>query len=191
MKLLYGLGNPDTENENNRHNVGWMILDNYRKSLVGASPWEIDASCEILTSETSDDGKRVILCKPTRYMNDQGICLVGATIKYGLNISKDVLVLHGDLDLPFGKIRLRPRGSPPSHNGLMSVREAIGSDLFWRLRVGIESRIDRKSVSGEEFVLSDFTAEELETLNSLLGKAVAIIRLWVADQCQKAIQLST
>lgn len=179
------------ENENSRHNVGWMILDNYRKNSAEASSWEADVRREISISEISDDGQRIILCKPIRYMNDQGTCLKEAMGKYELDISSDVLVLHDDLDLHLGRMRLRHRGSPPSHNGLVSVVESIRSDFFWRLRFGIESRIDRKSVAGEDFVLSDFTAEELEIINSLLGKTVEIIRLWIAGQLQNAIQLST
>lgn len=190
MKLLYGLGNPDAENESSRHNVGWMILDHFCKSLGGAPIYERDAFREIATSEIFDNDRKIILCKPTRYMNDQGACLLEAAQKYRVDVHSDVLVVYDDLDLPLGKMRLKHHGSPPSHNGLHSIRAALRSDIFWRLKIGIETRIDRNSVSGENFVLGNFTANELKILKSFSDKATAIIQLWITNQCQRAMQLT-
>ncbi len=188
MKLLYGLGNPDEENARSRHNAGWMLLDRFGGKVEGRQPWSVEHDGEFALRflEETDDTE-VALCKPTRYMNDQGICLKNAIEKLQVDPSSDVLVLHDDLDLPLGTLRLRQKGSPPSHNGLFSIREQLRTDLFWRLRIGIESRTSRAEMTGEDFVLGDFSAQEMTILEGAFGKAINAIQHFVSGRVQQAV----
>lgn len=190
MRLLYGLGNPDDENKLSRHNTGWMILDRLYENIQEPSLWQNHEEDEVNTASGIINGLRVVLCKPTRYMNDQGPCLDRTIKRHGLSISDDVIVIHDDLDLQLGTLRLKQKGSPPSHNGLRSIQNTLRSDLFWRLRIGIESGRNRGEISGEDFVLSDFTEEERKTLELTLTRATEIISLWVLGQCEKATHLA-
>jgi len=187
MKLLYGLGNPDEENARSRHNAGWMVIDGYRNQTGKVKDWTIDPSKEFIFSLLDRDGVRTVLCKPTRYMNDQGACLANALARFNINPSSDLLVLHDDLDLLLGKMQLRQRRSPPSHNGLYSIREQIRTDIFWRLRLGIDSRKSRTEMSGEEFVLSDFSPKEMSIMEEVCSRAVSVIRQFISGDIQEAV----
>ncbi len=187
MKLLYGLGNPDEENTHSRHNAGWMALDGFRNQTGATRDWTIDPSGEFIFSLLDSDGVQAALCKPTRYMNDQGVCLTNALARFNINPSTDLLVLHDDLDLPLGKMRLRQRGSPPSHNGLSSIREQLRTDIFWRLRLGIDSRKSRTEMPGEEFVLNDFSPQEMSVMEEVCARAVSVIRQFISGHVQEAV----
>lgn len=190
MKLLYGLGNPDDENSQSRHNAGWMVLDKLYENTAEKSLWQINSDDEVNTADVIIKGSPVVLCKPTRYMNDQGVCLENAIKRRGLSVSSQVMVIHDDLDLKLGTLRLKQKGSPPGHNGLKSIMERLRSDIFWRLRIGIDSRVRRDEKGGADFVLSDFTEEEKNVIDPTLTKASEIVRLWVLGQCDKALQLA-
>lgn len=190
MKLLYGLGNPDDENKLSRHNTGWMALDKLHSIVGEPSLWQINKEDETNTASGIIGEVRVVLCKPRRYMNDQGSCLERTIKRHGLSVTDDVMVIHDDLDLRLGMLRLKQKGSPPSHNGLTSIRESLRSDLFWRLRIGIDSRKSRTEMNGEDFVLSDFTEEETQILYPNLSKATEIATLWISGQCEKAVHLT-
>lgn len=187
MKLLYGLGNPDEENAHSRHNAGWMLLDRYKARSEESQPWSVDRDGEFALCVVGTGDSETALCKPTRYMNDQGFCLKNAIGKLCVDPSSDVLVLHDDLDLSLGALRLRQKGSPPSHNGLASIHEHLRTDLFWRLRIGIESRKSRKEIKGEDFVLGDFCPQEMAILEEAFGKSISAIRHFVSGKIQQAV----
>lgn len=181
-KLIYGLGNPDTEDERSRHNIGCMAIDTFlnRDDEEGAN-WVQDKEKEVSVISQRKGDLHLVFCKPLRYMNDQGICLKRMIDALNIDLERDVLIAHDDLDLPLGKLKLRQRGLPPSHNGLRSIKEVMRSELFWKLRIGIETRSNRQLISGKDFVLADFTDSELRIVNFTLEQAKKVFSLFIKE----------
>jgi len=175
MKCIIGLGNPGKEYQGTRHNVGFCLID-WLRERWGFSDWK-DSRFYGLISEGSIVWEKIVLLKPTTYMNLSGRA-VGACIQfYKLDPKEDILVLSDDIDMDFAKIRFREKGSHGGQNGLRSIIEQIGHDMFSRIKVGIW-RDDRYSVS--DWVLSRFRAEELESLHGEVQDWVDIrIREWI------------
>lgn len=167
MKIIIGLGNPGIEYENTRHNLGFAALDALAKE------WNFPGFKEnkkflALLSEGTVSGEKIILAKPETFMNASG----GAVAKlanFHKCASKDLLIIHDELDLPWGEVRLaRNRGSA-GHKGVESVITALGTKDFWRIRIGIA-----KDVTGEaeKFVLEKIPKNELALAPQIMKKAV-------------------
>ena len=166
--LIVGLGNPGPEYKDTRHNIGFQVLD----ALVGASNLVFGPARYADQVELRHKGRTFVLIKPSTFMN-----LSGKAVRYWMDqesIPADrVLVITDDLALPFGAIRIKPRGGAGGHNGLTSIIELIGSEEFPRLRFGIGSNFSKGRQS--EFVLSPWNEEERKILPDrieLSGKAV-------------------
>ena len=166
--LIVGLGNPGPEYKDTRHNIGFNVLD----ALAGASNIAFEPSRYAERAELRHKGRTFILIKPSTFMN-----LSGKAVRYWMeqdSISADrTLVITDDLALPFGSIRIRPRGGAGGHNGLTSIIELIGSEEFPRLRFGIGSDFGRGRQS--EYVLSPWNDQEKKILPDrieLAGKAI-------------------
>jgi peptidyl-tRNA hydrolase, PTH1 family len=195
VKAICGLGNPGRDYERHRHNVGFMVVDALCRR-AGAS----------LTQEKFQGrlgqgilaGEKLLFLEPQTYMNESGRCLVAATQFYKLGPA-DVLVIHDELDLPFGKLQLKAGGGTGGHNGLKSIAGLWGTEQFDRLRFGIgkpggggtgpggstEGETARGSVVGH--VLSAFAKGELPELEALIEKAADAAALWVAHGMQTAM----
>ena len=154
MLLLVGLGNPGPKYERNRHNIGYMAVDEIVRRHSFA-PYR--ARFQSLTAEGSLGGGKVLAMKPTTFMNESGRA-VGEAMRYYKLTPDDVLVVHDELDLAAGKIRVKKGGGLAGHNGLRSIDAHIGKE-FYRLRVGIGHPGDKDRVHGH--VLSDFSKAEL------------------------------
>lgn len=158
MKLIVGLGNPGKEYATTRHNLGFMVLDALAASLgvefCSSAKWSADLA------QTSGDSK-VILAKPTTFMNNSGLAVSKLANFYQLT-ADDIWVVSDDLDLPFGKIRARRGGTSGGHNGLNSIIDQLGTDNFGRLRVGI-GQADTPNTQPEAaiFVLQSFAKNEV------------------------------
>ena len=153
MLLLVGLGNPGPKYEKNRHNIGFMAVD----KIVDCYPfgaWR--ARFQAQTAEGRLGGKKVLAMKPTTFMNESGRAVGEAVRFYKLNLN-DIIVLHDELDLAFGKLRLKNGGGHAGHNGLRSIDAHIGSG-FTRVRLGIGHPGEKSGVHG--YVLSDFAKSE-------------------------------
>ncbi len=161
MKLIAGLGNPGERYEATRHNIGFMVLD--RISDHYGIPLE-ERSFEAHWGKGRIDGAEVILVKPMTYMNLSGQSL-GMFKRYFALSNKDILVIYDDMDLPFGRIRMRPRGGPGGHRGMISIIEALGGEDFPRLRMGIGRPEKGDPVA---YVLSPFNEEEWGRLDRIL-----------------------
>ncbi|MBI2845553.1 MAG: aminoacyl-tRNA hydrolase [Chloroflexi bacterium] len=152
--MIAGLGNPGPEYAENRHNVGFQILDQlakkYRLSFRAMKFQGLFASGSIAA-------QRVVLVKPLAYMNRSGQVLAPALKAYGLPPDR-LLVVYDDLDLPLGQIRLRPKGSSGGHKGMASIVQSLKSEEFPRLRVGIGRPTPGEDA--EAYVLSDFSPQE-------------------------------
>ena len=163
MKIIVGLGNPGEAHVSNRHNVGFMVID--RLAGEGAE-WESKFEALILKA------KDYLLVKPQTFMNRSGEVVAKVANFYKVT-TDDLMVVHDDLDIRLGEYKIQKGVGPKVHNGLTSVEERLGTANFWRLRVGVDNRpAGQARVPGDEYVLSDFTAEEKEISDGVIEKAV-------------------
>ena len=165
VDLIVGLGNPGNEYKDTRHNIGFMAIERL------ASQWQINLAPDrkfqgIYGDGRYPNGKKIRLLKPTTYMNLSGQSVRSLLDWYKLS-PHSVLVIYDDMDLPFGKIRLRPSGSAGGHNGMKSLISHLGTQNFPRLRVGI-GRSDRAVPTAINHVLGSFNAEETQALPQVL-----------------------
>jgi PTH1 family peptidyl-tRNA hydrolase len=172
MKLIVGLGNVGAQYARTRHNSGFMVVDRLAE-LLSASPWKTEAKFKAELAEANLDGERVVLAKPHTFMNLSGEAAAAIARFYKIN-PHDIWVIHDDLDVNFGRLRLRRSGSTAGHNGLKSLVAHLG-DGFQRIRFGI-SLNDRAQQSAEEYVLAPFNAAEREALPHLINAAARIVK---------------
>lgn len=158
MKLIVGLGNPGQKYMNNRHNAGHLFID-FLNSKLRITDYELK-------------NKTYRLTKTDCYMNVSGI-FVKKLIRNSSFEIRNLYVVHDDLDIPLGSFKIQFGRGPKVHNGIDSVEEELATDEFWRIRIGIDGRPfgeRAKRVSGEEYVLSDFTNDELKTLADMFSQ---------------------
>ena len=183
MNLIVGLGNPGTEYEGTRHNLGFMLID----KLAGQANMSVRRKeCRSLVGNAVVEGQRVLLAKPQTYMNLSGEAVGCLISKYELDASA-VIVISDDLALPFGSIRLRERGSAGGHNGLKSIIGALGTDEFMRLRIGIQPA--HPIGDPKNFVLNEFARAEQELLPEILESGTQALRSVLRDGVAKAMSL--
>lgn len=153
--LVAGLGNPGREHERDRHNVGWMVVDELARRHDGR--WRSKFSGQV--AEARLDGSRVALLKPETYMNESGRS-IGAAARFFKVRPEALLVVHDDVDLDIGRLQARLGGGLAGHNGLRSISQALGTQEFLRLRIGVgrPGRGDQRSVA--DYVLSAFAADD-------------------------------
>jgi PTH1 family peptidyl-tRNA hydrolase len=166
--LVVGLGNPGREYARNRHNAGWMVLDELARRHGGS--WQSKFSGSL--AEVRLDGHRVALLKPETYMNESGRSVAAAATFFKVEPDA-VLVVHDEGDLDLGRLQARMGGGLAGHNGLRSIAKALGTQDFLRLRIGVgrPERGDRRSLA--DYVLSDFEPhDQPETLISRAAEAV-------------------
>jgi PTH1 family peptidyl-tRNA hydrolase len=174
MKIIVGLGNPGERYKNTRHNAGFLAVDFILKfdGYMAARPsHEFKSEVHTLISPTAasgqrEDGQKIIFLKPQTYMNDSGQALKVICNFYKLDYAKELLVLHDEVDLPFGTYRFTDSSSAAGHNGVKSIIENLGTQDFARIRIGVENRANREQMPTDAFVLQDFTPDELQKLNS-------------------------
>ena len=160
MMLFVGLGNPTADSQNNRHNIGFKMIDaiNQKFNLSKQKP----KFKGLLTTGNIGD-KKIYAIKPLTFMNNSGIC-IRELIEYFKMNSNDVIVFHDDLDIDIGKIKAKFGGSSAGHNGIESIDKFIGKD-YSRVRIGI-GKPDPK-INTSDYVLNDFSDEENEKLETI------------------------
>ena len=171
MLLFVGLGNPTPDSENNRHNVGFKIIDTINKKF-GLSKQKPKFKGLLTTGNVSD--QKVYAIKPLTFMNNSGIC-IRELIEYFKIDAEDVIVFHDDLDVEFGKIKAKFGGSSAGHNGIESIDKFIGKD-YSRVRVGIGKPKTKVDVS--DHVLKDFDDDEkleLEKITNNITNSINIL----------------
>lgn len=156
MKLILAQGNPGSKYTSTRHNVGFYLLDKYAEQHSGSFIEKSKFHTEI--AEVNIEGEKVILAKPTTFYNETGRSARALIDFYKIDPTKDLLVIHDDIALPFGALRTREKGSDAGNNGIKSLNSHLGSSYF-RLRVGIYSD-KRDQMHDADFVLSNFSATE-------------------------------
>lgn len=173
MKLIVGLGNPGRNYENTRHNAGFKILEKLVAEEDGE--WGSEAKANALIARMNINGSDVILALPQSYMNLSGEVVVELLRWFKLD-KKDLIVLHDELDLPFGTVQVKKNISAAGHNGIKSIIERIGED-FTRIRIGVAN--EESNISSEKFVLDKFTTEELKKFSDIESSAIEKVKLLV------------
>ncbi len=188
MLLMVGLGNPGPEYAGHRHNIGFMAVDAIAEAY-GFGSWRSKFSSRI--SEGQLGGQKVMLQKPETFMNRSGLAVAQAAHFYKLALD-DILILHDELDLAAGKLRIKEGGGVAGHNGLRSIAEAIGTKDFKRVRMGIGHPGDKAKVTGH--VLGNFSKADREWLTPLLDAFVSAAPLLAEGDdagCMNKIALFT
>ena len=170
MKLIVGLGNPGIEDQFTPHNLGFLTIDRLANDLG----IEVrNRHCRALTARTTIAGETAILAKPETYMNLSGLSVRELVDEQQIDVSRDLIVIYDELDLPLGTIRIRQRGSSAGHNGMESIIEGLGTDEFLRIRLGIAP--DRKLTDGVKYVLTPFRKSQDEIVDGILDTAAQAV----------------
>src|SRR5262245_16939880 len=172
-KLVVGLGNPGSKYEGTRHNIGFEVVDRLARGGSGA---RFCRKFDGLLAETEIDYQKVLLLKPETFMNLSGRCVRQAMQFYKLELA-GLLVICDDLNLPLGKLRIRPGGSDGGQKGLRDITAHLGSDNYARLRIGIG---DRGPIDAADFVLSRFRSTELPVIDDALILASQAVAVWTS-----------
>lgn len=151
MKLIIGLGNPGEEHKNNRHNIGYMFVDEAKN----------------LKTRNSN----AVFLKTDSYMNSSG-----ESVKKILKSHKakmgDLYIAHDELDIPLGSYKIQFGVGPKVHNGVNNIEDELGTSEFWRIRIGVDNRDKENRTRGEEYVLQDFSQEEMSVVGEVIKKSL-------------------
>lgn len=172
MFLIVGLGNPGKEYAKTRHNVGFAVLNKLMADLE-LGEWTESKKFHAEIAEGKIDAKKILLLKPQTFMNNSGQAVAAAAKFYKIKPA-DIWVIHDDLDLPLGKIKIQRDRSSAGHNGVQSIIDSLGTQDFVRFRIGIAS-IKPTKKSGADFVLSKFSTIEAAILKKTISTAAKTI----------------
>ena len=164
MWLVVGLGNPDQKYHNTRHNIGFMFLDYWKDKLSANILSKKEYQSQ--TYHTRIKSQHTILCKPFTYMNLSGLAVKAMITYYKISLTQ-LLVIHDEMDLPYGVCKFQKNRGAASHNGVQHIHDQLGSQDYIRLRFGIGK--SQGHLSGKNYVLSHFSKEEQEKLPILMG----------------------
>jgi len=178
MKLIVGLGNPGREYKNTRHNIGFIVLDNY----LGKISWKVKQETHFYS--TIIDNEEIIFIKPLTYMNLSGLA-VKKIVKYYKVEMSDILVVHDDLDLPVGSYRIKRNSSSGGHNGIKSIISELGNQEFGRLKIGIGKS---SQISTDKYVLGKFSTEEENIINENMDSYISIIDTFIKNGIEKTME---
>jgi PTH1 family peptidyl-tRNA hydrolase len=170
VKLIVGLGNPGIEYQFTPHNLGFLTLD---KIADGLGIEIRNRQCRALTAWIKIAGESALLAKPETYMNLSGLSVVELVAEHQVDVTRDLVVIYDELDLPLGTIRIRQRGSSAGHNGMESILGALGTDEFLRIRLGIAP--DHKIADSVKYVLTPFRKAQFEQVDEVLDTAAQAV----------------
>jgi peptidyl-tRNA hydrolase, PTH1 family len=177
--LVIGLGNPGREYERSRHNVGFLVVDELARRYGGQVG---DRAAKSLTGRVRTGDHELVLAKPQTWMNLSGQAAKALRAKYGAPLER-TLIVHDELDLPFGRLRIRNGGSSAGNHGLDSLIESLGTKTFPRVRVGVGRPIG----DGVDYVLSPFSEPEREQLPEIIRRAADAVEYTVEQGLERAM----
>ena len=198
MKLIVGLGNPGEKYEKTRHNLGFMVVENFLKDFetVKNTSWENSSKfksdiAQIEWQPKHGSLEKVILVKPKTYMNNSGMAVRLISDFYKLSPS-DIWIIHDDIDLPLGTMKIRFGGATAGHHGVESVMRDLNTDKFWRFRMGVGDGSWKLEAGGfkknvDDFVLGNFIGQEKGKLKSLIKRGVEAIEASLEDSLESAM----
>ena len=174
MKLIVGLGNPGEKYENTRHNLGFLVVDHLFKDLgTSKDDWSSSSKLKSDIASYTVYTEKVLLAKPQTYMNNSGMAVQLLKDFYKVD-PQDLWVVYDELDLPIGSMKIRIGGAAAGHHGVESIMEAIGTDKFWRFRLGIGATHNKSEVGkhdfkdAKEYVLDQFHSGEKGKVRELI-----------------------
>lgn len=182
MKLIFAQGNPGDRYAQTRHNVGFQVVDALAQAQN--APWKDSGKSNARIAEFTVGGEKVMLVQPQSFYNETGLVARQLVDFYKLDPASDVLVIHDDLALPLGTIRIREKGSDAGNNGIKSLNAHIG-ELYTRIRIGVWSD-QRDLMDDASFVLSRFSQDEQATIDkTITPKTLEFVDLFVRDRLEK------
>ena len=185
MKLVVGLGNPGREYVGTRHNIGFQVVDRLAENLGWIRPGDFDRVAKTkfdalmfdgIVGRSEGNGERLVLLKPTTYMNLSGQSVQSAMAFYQLSPA-DIMIVLDDLALPSGRLRIRGLGSSGGHNGLKDIERALGTNQHPRLRLGIDA--PPPPIPGKQYVLGKFTEEQRKLVDPAIDRATGAVLTWI------------
>lgn len=180
MKLILAQGNPGDKYARSRHNVGFLVVDAFAQEK--SATWTEKPKFFAEIAEITEAGEKVLLVKPTTFYNETGRTARALIDFYKLDLN-DLLVVHDDLALPFGRLRIRDRGSDAGNNGIKSINAALG-EHYARLRIGTWNEL-RNRMDDVEFVLGNFSSEEVNALkNSIIPASLLVLNRFTKNQLE-------
>lgn len=182
MKVIVGLGNPGPQYADTRHNIGFLLVD----QLAEINNLQFRLKFQGLLAEENVDRERLLFLKPQTFMNLSGRSVAELVHFYKVR-SEDLLIVQDDMDLPLGKMRLRDQGGAGGHNGIRSILAELGTERFWRLKLGVGR--PPKDWDPARYVLSPFDDVELSKLDDLLVRAEKAVNLWIKGETAQAMNL--
>ncbi len=180
MKVIFGLGNPGPKYVSTRHNIGFMVLDRLAREAAGT--WHTDDAAESIVARLQRGTLNALLVKPQTYMNRSGLAFARLRDRLGFE-TQDMIVVLDDAALPFGRLRIRPRGGDGGHNGLASIIKEVGSQEIPRVRLGIGPPPEEADLS--DYVLGDFAPGD--DLQATTEHACDALKFFVADGIDSAM----
>jgi PTH1 family peptidyl-tRNA hydrolase len=182
VKLIVGLGNPGDEYQFTPHNVGFLAVDR----IASQCGVEIrNRQCRALTARIQVAGEPVLLAKPETYMNLSGISVRELVAEYDLKPDSDLIVIQDELDFPLGTLRIHTRRSSAGHNGIESIVDALGTQDFLRIRIGVAP--DYKVEDGKEYLLSPLRKAALAVVNEMLDTAAEAVKVILTEGAAAAM----
>lgn len=179
--LVVGLGNPGREYRDTRHNIGFMAVDQIAKAL---NVRLMKVQSKAIMGIAAFEGKKIVLAKPQTYMNLSGQSVSGLLRFYKIPIQQ-MIVVHDDLDLPLGTLRMRPAGGSAGQKGLGSIIQQLATQDFPRLRLGIGRPPGRMDAA--DYVLQDFAANEQEVLKAVFDQSVQAVQTFIQYGLERAM----
>ena len=181
MKLIVGLGNVGKDYKDTRHNVGFDVV-NKMAILLCDNEFSEKNKFNCLTCDLTKNSEKVKLVKPAQYMNLSGLSVKKLADYYDID-SKDILVIHDDLDLTVGEMRFKQAGGTGGHHGLQSIHENLGTDEYDRCRIGIgkQGKTVMSADEGAKYVLGRFNQTEADLINEVIDKSVKGVKCWLEE----------
>lgn len=180
MKLIVGLGNPGKAYENTRHNIGFMVIDNYANNFNILINKEKFGG---LYNKSIINGVEVMLLKPQEYINLSGDVIKRFVDYFKIDIN-DILIINDDLDLDFGCIKLKYKGSSGGHNGLKNIEKNLNTNEYKRLKIGISNN---KNIDTKDYVLRKFSNDERQIVDKVLVQSVDILNDYLKYSFEKVM----
>lgn len=188
MKLVVGLGNPGDKYIKTRHNLGFMVVEEYaKKHLPAKYEWEKDKKFKAEVIKLTP----IWLVKPQTFMNNSGLCVAGLVEYFKIPL-EDLIIIHDELDLPLGKIKVRLGGAAAGHHGVESIMGSLNNDKFVRIRLGIGNlrtlgaEHKKVKVNTDKFVTEGFKSDEKSKVKHMLKQAVSALELLLNEGLEKA-----
>ena len=176
MKLIVGLGNPGIEYQFTPHNLGFLAVDR----IASALGVEVRSrQCRALTARAIIGGETVLLAKPETFMNLSGVSVSELVAEYEANPESDLIVIQDELDFPLGTLRIHQRRSSAGHNGIESIIEALGTQDFLRIRIGVAP--EHKLEDGQRYLLAPMRKADLKVVDEVLDTAAEAVRVILKD----------